>query len=273
LFASEMLGRERRLPWQVMLAISRIARDVAAVPKTLRDSDPDQKKRLRTALIADVTRSLRTAEQVRLLLTTWDLIADGLGEGAELTGAQVPQALFGSLLHPMLRRVAGLLLAELEAGAIAPPEPPPGGVIPAPHAIVRQLMQVIGNRFIKERTIESDEVLRELHTRAVLSFPELPEDLQLWILAEQQAEVIAKDPEQVLRALDPLYDVPRYTREAATLARAMRVLARRGAVAPLWTVVVRLQQRHARGADAGDETREAIAAKTLGQLADSEVLA
>jgi HEAT repeat protein len=76
----------------------------------------------------------------------------------------------------------------------------------------------------------------------------------------------------VLRVLDAIHDVPRYAREAATLSRAMRVLARRGEVAPLFTVIVRLQQRHARGSEAGDETREAIAAKTLAQLADTEVL-
>jgi HEAT repeat protein len=270
LFASEMLGRERRLPWQVMLAISRIARDVASIPKIVRDADPEKKSRLRTALISDVTRALRTPEQVRLLLTSWDLIAAELGDGAELLRAEVPQALVASLAHRMLLRVAGLLLSEMEALASA--EAPAGGIVPAPPAIVRELMVVIGNRFIKERTIESDEVLRELHTRAVLSFPELPEDLQLWILAEQEAEVIAKDPEQVLRVLDSIYDLPRYAREAATLSRAIRVLARRGEVAPLFTVVVRLQQRHARGSEAGDETREAIAAKTLANLADTEVL-
>src|SRR5262249_46521021 len=193
-----------------------------------KEADPERKKKLRTALISDVTRALRTPEQVRLLLTSWDLIAEGLGEGAELERAQVPSALVASLAHPMLLRVAGVLLNEMEAGATASGEPAPGGIVPAPAAIVQQLMQVIGARFIKERTIESDEVLRELHTRAVLSFPELPEDLQLWILAEQQAEVIAKDPEQVLRVLDSVFELPRYAREVGTLSRAMRVLARRG---------------------------------------------
>jgi HEAT repeat protein len=270
LFVAEMLGKERRLPWQVMLCISRIARDLEAVPKMVRAADPDRKKRLRTALIADVTRTLRTPEQVKVLLTNWDLLAESVGASAELASVDIPPALVGSLAHPTLLRVASIILTEMEQGAQAPAI---GSGVPPPGANVRQLMQVIGARFIRERTIESDDVLRELHSRAVMSFPELPEDVQLWVLAEQQAEDIAADPEAVLRVLDSVFDLPRYQREMATLSRAMRVLSRRGAAVPLWTVVVRLQQRHARGSPPGDETREGLAARALGELADPEVLA
>src|SRR5262249_46833268 len=131
---------------------------------------------------------------------------------------------------------------------------------------------LLGERFVRERTIESDEVLRTLHTRSVLSFPELPEDLQTWVLAEQTAAQVARDPEPLLRHLDAVYDLNRYPRQVATLAKAVRVLARRGEVQPLFAVVVRLEQRHARGAEPGEDTREGLAARALASLADVEVL-
>jgi hypothetical protein len=268
LFVAEMLGRERRLPWQVMLCISRIARDLAAVPKMLQQADVEGRRRLRTALIGDVTRTLRTPEQVKLLLTSWDLIAAGLVD-AETDDLDISAALVGSLAHPMLLRVASLILIDMERVATAPSS---GAGSALPGANVRQLMHVIGSRFVRERTIESDDVLRELHSRAVLSFPELPEDVQLWVLAEQQAGALAKDPEPMLRVLDTVFDVPRYAREVTTLSRALRVLARRGEVAALWPIVVRLEQRHARGAAPGDETREGLAAGALASLADADVL-
>ncbi len=270
LFVSDMLGRERRLPWQVMLCVSRIARDLEAVPKMVRGADPERRRKLRTALTSDVMRTLKTPEQVKLLLMNWDLFSERVGAGAELPAIEIPVLLVGSLAHPMLLRTAGLLLAEMERQATG--ASPAALVAPSAGTSVRQLMQIVGARFVRERTIESDEVLRELHSRAVLSFPELPEDVQLWVLAEQQAEQLAIDPEPILRELDSVYDVARYARDAATLARAMRVLARRAAVGPLFAIVVRLQQRHARGAPPGDDTREGLAARALDSIADADVL-
>ncbi len=268
LFVTDMLGRDRRLPWQVLMCISRIARDLGAVPKMVRASDPERRRTLRTALTADVMRTLKTPELVKSLLTSWELVCERVGEEAEMAPLDIPSLLVGSLAHPMLLRVASSVLAEMERQAVGPSHassPPPG-------TSVRQLMQIVGNRFVRERTIESDEVLRELHSRAVLSFPELPEDVQLWVLAEQQAERLADDPESVLRVLDSVFDLPRYARETATLARAMRVLARRASVVALFAIVVRLEQRHARGAAPGDDTREGLAARALQSIADAEVL-
>ncbi len=270
LFVTDMLGRDRRLPWQVMLCISRVARDLDAIPRIVRAAEPERRKKLRTALTADVVRTLKTPEHVKLLLTSWDLVAEHVGEGAEMPGLEIPVLLVAALAHPMLLRVAGLILAEMEKQATVSSSG--SGSSPPPGTSVRQLMQVVGNRFVRERTIESDEVLRELHSRAVLSFPELPEDVQVWVIAEQQAEKLATDPEPILRLLDSIFELPRYARESATLARAMRVLARRAAVVPLFAIVVRLQQRHARGAAPSEETREGLAAKALDSIADAEVL-
>ena len=270
LFMDDMLGRERRLPWQVVLCMSRIARDLCAIPPMLRGADSERRRALRSGVIGDVLRSLRTPEQVKLLLMNWDLITAQVGDAAEVGGAAVLPALVGALAHPMLLRVASLILGAMEEEALSSSSAanPTSGS----GATVRQLMHAVGNRFIGERTIESDEVLRELHTCAVLSFPELPEDVQVWVLAEQQAEALARDPEQILRSLDSTYDVPRYARELGTLSRAMRVLARRGEVASLWSIVVRLGQRHARGAEPGEDSREALAARALKSIEDAELL-
>jgi hypothetical protein len=274
LFVTDMLGRARRLPWQVQLTMSRIARDLRALPPMLRGADAERMRELRTALIGDVMRVLRAPEHVKTLFVNWDLIRDQVEGLPELEGFDIPTALVGSLAHPMCFRVAALILREMEKGATATGAPPAGTVAPPPDAgSVKYMLHVIGERFIRERTIETDEVLRELHTRAVLSFPELPPDLQIWALAEQQAEQLAQDPEPFLRSLDAIYDLPRYAREVSTLGRSMRVLARRGEVQALFTIVVRLEQRHARGAQPREGTREGLAAKALAALADAEVLA
>ncbi|MBI4700213.1 MAG: protein kinase [Deltaproteobacteria bacterium] len=262
LFAEDMLGRGRKLPWQVDLCISRLARDLRVLP-LLRGMDMDGMLRLRSQLVGDVVRPLK-AEQVRLLLANSDLITDALQRVPELSGLDIAPLVVAALPQALCLGVAGLTLSDLEEEAVS-------GLAGIKGTDPRRLMEIIGARFIRERTIESDAVLRELHARAILAFPQLPADLQMWILAEQFAEKVAENADQMLRPLDALYDVARYARELRTLERAMRVLARRGRVGALWACAATLE-RHARGAEPGEASREALAAKALQTLGDAEIL-
>ncbi|MBI2892482.1 MAG: protein kinase [Deltaproteobacteria bacterium] len=267
LFAADLLGRERRLPWEVDLCISRLARDLRALPM-LRGVDLEGMRKLRTQLIGDVVRTLRGPEPVRLLLANADLVGVAVRHVPELASLDLSTLIVAALPHALCTRVAGLLLGDLEKEVASHGSEEGGGGT----TVARKLVHLFGARFVRERTVDSDEVLRVLHERAILSFPELPPDLQLWILAEQQAEALAKNPEAILRSLDTIFDEARYAREVATLDRAMRVLARRGEAAALWAVVARLE-RHARGAEPSDSTREGLAARTLRTLQDPALLA
>lgn len=265
LFAADLLGRERRLPWEVDLCISRLARDLRALPM-LRGVDRLGMLKLRTQLIGDVIRTLRGPEPVKILIENADLVGAAVQHVPELATLDLAGPLVAALRPPLCIRVAYLLLSDLES-ALAQS----GGGDGSSSAGTRKLVHLIGSRFVRERTVESDEVLRELHGRAILSFPELPPDLQVWILAEQQAEGLIKASEPILRALDTTFDEARYAREMETLERTIRVLARRGEAVALWAVVARLE-RHARGAEPGPGSREGIAARTLRTIQDAELL-
>ncbi len=265
LFAADLIGRERRLPWEVDLCISRLARDLRALP-LLRGVDREGMLKLRTQLIGDVIRTLRGPEPVKILLENSDLVSAAVQHVPELAALDLAGPLVTALRPQLCIKIAYLLLADLETALSQA-----GGGEATGAATTRKLVHVIGSRFVRERAVESDEVLRELHGRAILSFPELPPDLQVWILAEQQAEELIKAPEPILRALDTTFDEARYAREMETLTRTIRVLARRGEALALWAVVARLE-RHARGAEAGEGSREALAARTLRTIEEAELL-
>ncbi|MBI2389536.1 MAG: protein kinase [Deltaproteobacteria bacterium] len=264
LFTGDLLGRERRLPWQVDLCISRLARDLRALP-LLRGLDFAGLRRLRTQLIGDVLRMLRGADQVRLLLANADLIAASTRHVAELADLDLATAIIDALPQPLCVRLASLVLDELEADALAgEARKPPVGHGPS----ARRIVQILGARFVRLRTVESDEVLRLLHDRAVVAFDELPADLQAWVQAEREAGALTRDPDQILRTLDTDSDEA-FATALHTAGLAMRVLARRGEAVALYVIVTRLEQLARGGAS---RSRASLAQKALRAIADPEVL-
>jgi len=264
LFASELLGRDRRLPWQVDLCISRLARDLRALP-LLRGLDTAGLRRVRTQLIGDVLRVLRGADQVRLLLANADLIAASTRHIAELADLDLASAVVNALPQNLAVRLASIVLSELELDGIA------GRPSATQGPSARRLIELLGDRFIRQRTVESDDVLRVFHERAIVNIDELPADLQNYVRAEHQAGALSRDPDELLRALDVPSDAE-YAGALHTAGLAMRVLARRGDAVALFVIVTRLEQL-ARGAKDGDKSRAGLALRTLRSLADAEVLA
>jgi serine/threonine protein kinase len=245
LFASDLLGRERRLPWQVDLCIARLARDLRALP-LLRGLDTAGLRRVRTQLIGDVLRMLRVADQVRLLLSNVDLISSSTRHVPELADLDIAEAIVSAIPQPLAVKLASMVLSDLDA---------PGA---------RRTIELLAARFIKQRTIESDEVLRTLHDRAMVGLADLPPDLQTWVRAEQQAGALSRDPDQLLRSLDTANDQT-YAAALHTAGLAMRVMARRGEAVPLFVLVTRLEQL-VRG------PRGPLVQRTLQSIADPDVL-
>ena len=277
LFASDLLGRERRLPWQVDLCISRLARDLRRLPM-LWGADVELLRGLRVQLIGDVVRALSRPSDVKLLLANADLVAHQVEHMPEFLGLSVLEALIAALPRARCIQVAGLILTELEEAArerLADPAGAPG--TSSSHPAVganagRTMIQVISARFLHDRSVESDDLLRLLHARSLLSLPELPPDLQAWIRAEQQAEHLFANPDNVLRAINGVTDITQFASEIVTLERSARTLARRGQAVALWAVVSWLKQ-YARRAVPGVKSREAIAARALRSIEDPTMLA
>jgi hypothetical protein len=88
---------------------------------------------------------------------------------------------------------------------------------------------------------------------------------QQWAAAEQMATALMQNPAPVLRQLEALPQIEAYAREMATLERALFSVATRGGAAALLAAVTHLAAR-ARGALPGAQSREALAARTLGAI-------
>ena len=266
LFVADLLGRKRRLPWQVDLCLSRLTRDLRALP-IVRGMSSEEQTRLRIQLVGDVLRTLQKPEQVRVLLDNGDLVAAELSAQDDLAEVDIVPVVVEALTPRAALAVARLVIDDVE-GAARPRDLGSTGAMAAVRGDPRALLNVFVSRFVRDRSTESDELLRVLHEKSLVVLAALPRDLQLLVRGEALATTLAADPEKVLAVFDPVSEVDAYEVRAALLAVAVRVLARRGQVPPIVAVLSRLRA-HANDAARAPRVRQCAAtAAQVGSEAD-----
>ncbi|MCU0694107.1 MAG: serine/threonine protein kinase, partial [Polyangiaceae bacterium] len=219
LFAEEMLGRGRRLPWQVDLCISRVARDLRGLP-LLRRADPETMRTLRLQIVGDVLRPLSRPEQLRILLDHADLIASHIESIPELQGLDVTDTVLASLSPRMCVALGRVLLDDVTGKT-------PSVVGATPRRDPKELLFAVAKHLSRGLVSEGEALLRELHDRAVLRFDQLPREVQIGIKAEETASQIAAQGEAYLQRFDLVQDPKAYNYFAALFERAMRYLVQR----------------------------------------------
>ena len=270
LFFSDRIGASRALPWHVDICASRLAYELRAVARA-HGGDPETLKQLRAQLASEAVRALGRYQDTRALLTHSDLIelANATTRGA--ADFDLLAALIAALPRARAIQVAALALQEIQQR-----HTPLGlkrassGQIPlgrAPHEILATLRA----RFLRNRSVEADAILRQMHQRGLVKVGELPPDLQKWIHAEQQTAQLIESADDTLSPLSDVTDLQRFTNEVATLERSMVMLAQRGQAAALWAAVSSLKSLAGVGAPA-EGSREAIAAAALRSLEDPALL-
>ncbi|MBI4701524.1 MAG: HEAT repeat domain-containing protein, partial [Deltaproteobacteria bacterium] len=266
LFDEDLLGRGRGLPWLVDLCISRIARDLRALP-ILRGLDDAALRDLRKQLLVEVIRPLTNARQVQIMLDNADLINDAVRHHAGDAQVDMLPQLVDALAGPMCVLVTKLVLADIRGQA------GPSGV-PAQSSGAgeanRRLVELMVGRFARERSDKSDAVLRELRQAGLLRLEDLPEELQIRLLADDLADDLVADPKGVLAASLAMADDASRGRRHAILEHAVEVLAGHGEVVALGELV-RYFQKLAEGGSETDGSRR-LARRALDRLDSARTL-
>lgn len=109
-FSDEMVGKERRLPWRLKMALSRLRRDLRMLP-LYTHATPEEIQRIKLQIIDDVIRPVRTAGLLKEFLINCDLVAADM---AELDEAQIRRGILRSLSEEMLVATAEELVKDLE---------------------------------------------------------------------------------------------------------------------------------------------------------------
>ena len=109
-FNHDMVGRERRLPWRVRMALTRLRRDLRVLPLYKRAS-PEQIRRIKLQIIDDVIRPIRTPTLLRDFLINYDLIAADI---AVLDETVIEREIVANLSEDMLVTTAQQIMNDLK---------------------------------------------------------------------------------------------------------------------------------------------------------------
>jgi serine/threonine-protein kinase len=169
---------------------------------------------LRIQLIADVVRAVPRADQLRILLENADLISEEVRHIPELAHLDTLRSVVDALPSARSAAVGQNILSDSKLGKLEPR--------------TTRVIAELSLRFARERSAETDEVLRGMHMQGILPIESLPEDLQQWVHAEKMADLLIQRPETVLRPLEEAMDSARFHALMQMLERAMRTLAKRG---------------------------------------------
>lgn len=256
LSANDLVGRQRpQLPCSVDLALSRIAFDLAgAAGAALASRDPGP---FRSGVL-DVTSGLSSVE-IRALLANLDLAHFAVASLPHLARVDVRRSVMDALSTEQIAELSLIVLDELSSRA---------GISTGHEGGIARLL---AEALVGRDEPETYDVLRRFYEASILGLKELPTALQDWADAELLAYDLSRDAVQILARLQAIPELVAYSQQLERVRRAMRVLARREDTPALWAIAARLREL-AGGADPGEHSHEALAAKAAETIREPEVL-
>ena len=223
-FNDDIVGKERRLPWRLKMALSRLRRDLRMLP-LYKGASPEEIQRIKTQIIDDVVRPIRQAGFVKDFLVNCDLVAADVDLMDE---RQVQEAILTSLPEERLVQTTWDLVKDLEQSQMTPGQTPAEGT--SVEATRRMdVLRQIADHVCRKGSTPGHELLESLFKHQALSLEDLPPEVRQNVETRRLADsVLAREDEHVtaLRRLTADGD----GRELVeTVQRVVPELLRRGA--------------------------------------------
>lgn len=191
-FNDDIVGKERRLPWRVQMALSRLRRDLRILPLYQR-ATPEEIRRVKIQIIDDVIRPVRAPELLKDFLVNCDLVAADI---AVLEATQVEREIVGRLSKEMLVPAVREFVKDLERLGRAPGEGQ-SKEMTRRLDILREVVDSLGS---EAGGLEHD-LLEWLLQRQVVSLEDLPLDLQHALQTRRLANTFLARKDEHVQAL------------------------------------------------------------------------
>ena len=192
LFEADVLGRERRLPWRVERALSRLGRDLSMLP-LYKQASPEQIQEIKIQIIDEVIRPLRTAQLLADLLVNCDILARDI---AVLEETQVEHEIIAQIPSEQLVSTTGHLIDGLQQ-LTATQDEESLELASRHRLIVRHIVEQLGQAEVEV----AGELLEAVVKQEVFARDELPESLQRMLKRQLVVQEFLTDREDYLRGL------------------------------------------------------------------------
>jgi HEAT repeat protein len=188
IFENDLIVHELNLPWQVEMAIQRLAKDLKVMPLSRTASGEDfHKKRLQ--IIQDILRPLNHPELFKDLLINCYLIGQST-EDLEIEDIEI--IIIDGIPIDSLLPTARLILEELERLGEMKVDNPDNPTLEERFSGVKRILKWVSRRLVLEDVHGAQGFWEELYLNKVLSFEELPSDVQYLINTDKMTGDVIK---------------------------------------------------------------------------------
>ena len=198
-FMDDLIMLELNLPWRVEMAIQRLAKDLKVMPMFQGDSD-EQIRTLKLQIIQDIIRPLRHPEFLKDLIINCYIIA----EHVESVGKEdIEQVIIEAFPLNTLLPTSEFIFDELNRLREQHSEDLDNPVLVRRVEGVKRILKWVVRRLVMEDVKGAQSFLEQLYLNEVLTFEELPPDVQYLVNTIKMArDVQAHVPAYVYRILN-----------------------------------------------------------------------
>jgi HEAT repeat protein len=192
LFEADVLGRERRLPWRVERALSRLGRDLSMLP-LYKQASAEKLQQIKIQIIDEVIRPLRTPQLLADLLVNCDVLAKDI---AVLEETQVEHEIIAQITPERLVSTTGQLMDGLQR-VTATQDEESTELARRHRFIIRDVLAQLDQREVEV----AGELLEAVVKQGVFTRDELPENLQQMLRRQLVVRKFLTDRDDYLRGL------------------------------------------------------------------------
>ncbi len=183
-FVDDMVKLETDLPWRVEMAIHRLAKDLKVMPM-FKNVSGDAIKKMKLQTVQDIIRPLKHPAYLNDFLVNCYIIAKYVKDmPAEEIEEMVVEAFSLKLLIPTSR----FTFKELDSLKQLRVKHPENDIIDRRLAGIRRILKLMSRRVVKEEAAGARHFLEYLYRNEILSFNELPADVQFMINTMKMAD-------------------------------------------------------------------------------------
>ena len=184
IFVNDLIVHELNLPWQVEMAIQRLAKDLKVMPLSRTASGEDFHK-MKLQIIQDILRPLDHPELFKDLLINCYLI----GQSTEdLEVEDIEKVIIDGFPIESLLPTTRLIFEELERLREMKIGNPDNPTLKKHFSGVKRILRLVSGRLMLENVGGVQSFLEELHLNQVLSFEEIPSDVQYLVNTDKMAK-------------------------------------------------------------------------------------
>ena len=183
-FMDDMIAIEQNLPWRVEMAIQRMAKDLKVLPM-FKGKTEHAMANLKMQIIQDIIRPLTHPEFLKDLVINCYVIAKNSGNRDT---EEIEQTIIDSMHLKALLPTSKFIFKELNQLIDAWKEHPFSEVLKRRITSVKRILKWVSRRLVVADSQGAQSFLEQLYLNEILSFAELPPDVQYLVNTMKMAD-------------------------------------------------------------------------------------